>query len=181
MSQALRPVALEQVGVTAALEAMAHQASESSTAAFSVEIEDIDGLLPKQLEINLYRIVQEGLNNVLKHADAGRVVLEVKRLPDRLSVSLFDDGIGFDLNGRQNGGDTRQGKASLGLVSMTERAKLLGGSLDIKSTQGTGTRLTLPFPWSRFLMEASKPTRSPANGNVARVKRGSLWSTRPGS
>lgn len=146
ISQALRPPALEQVGVTGAIELQARQASESSTAKFSIHIENVDDLLPPGLDINLYRIVQEGLNNVLKHAQARNVVLEVKHLRSQLSVLIFDDGVGFDVDARRDAGDPRTNTVSLGFVSMTERAKLLGGNLEIKSAQGQGTRLELTIP-----------------------------------
>ena len=147
ISHALRPAAIEQVGITNAIETLAREVSESSSATFSTEIDRIDDLVPPGRDINLYRIVQEGLNNVVKHARAKHVILEVKRLADdHLCVSIFDDGVGFDLETCRNGAANGETKVSLGLVSMAERAKLLGGNLDIKSNQGVGTRITLTVP-----------------------------------
>jgi signal transduction histidine kinase len=150
ISQALRPVALEQVGITAAIELLAQQVKESSTARFSSEIENIDKLLPQGLDINLYRIVQEGLNNVLKHAHANNVILEVKRLPGQLSVEIFDDGVGFDPDGHAGAGQRNMRRVSLGFVGMTERANALGGSLEFKSAPGRGTRVSLAIPLKPF-------------------------------
>jgi signal transduction histidine kinase len=144
ISQALRPVALEQVGVTGAIELLAQQASESSTVKFSKHIENIDQLLPQSLDINLYRIIQEGLSNVLKHAQATNVILEVKHSPGQISVAILDDGAGFDADSLV--GDQRHRRVSLGLVGMTERAKVLGGSFKIQSAPGRGTRLDLIIP-----------------------------------
>lgn len=149
ISQALRPAALEQVGITSAIEWMARQASESSTANFSIEVENVDGLLAPGLEINLYRIAQEGLNNALRHAQASNISFEVKRSPDELFMSLFDNGVGFDREARRNGDNGRHNEPSLGLISMSERAKLLGGKLEIQSVPGTGTRLTVTIPLER--------------------------------
>jgi len=146
IAQALRPAALEQVGLTKAIEWMIEQACEASTAKFSTEIENIDGLLTPEREINLYRIVQEALNNVIKHAQATRVLIGVKREPPGISVSILDDGRGFDSQSLQDRQSRRGRKPSLGLVSMAERAKLLAGEIQIQSAEGTGTRLTLTMP-----------------------------------
>jgi len=150
ISQALRPAAIEQVGITSAIEWMVRQASESSTAQFSIEIDNIDDLLPGELEINLYRVIQEGLNNVLKHAQATNVIVEVKRLPDRLLMSMSDNGVGFDIEARRFGNDRPANGVSLGLISMAERAKLLRSNLEINSAQHRGTRLDLTIPLEGF-------------------------------
>ena len=170
ISQALRPAAVEQTGITGAIEWLAHQASESATARFSIDIENFDDLLPRALDINLYRIVQEGLNNVLKHAQASNVILEVKRLPGQLSVSIFDDGVGFDVDARRNVGDWRKSPVSLGLVSMTERAKLLGGNFEIKSAQGRGTRLDLTIPLEPFRNGWKQDNQTSAKKRPAVIK-----------
>src|SRR4029079_19655688 len=96
ISHATRTVALEQVGLTKAIEWMIDQIGETSAIKFNVELEDIDGLLPPDLEINLYRIVQESLNNVIKHAQATQVRVVVKRGPGQMTVSILDNGRGFD-------------------------------------------------------------------------------------
>jgi len=147
ISQSLRPTALEQIGISAAIELLARESSETSNAAFSINVESVDGLLPEGLDINLYRIVQEGLSNILKHAKPKRIILDVKRSPGAVSVSLVDDGIGFD-TARLDRSGRPQATSSAGLVNMVERAKLLGGNLEIKSTPGMGTRLLLTIPWA---------------------------------
>ena len=82
-------------------------------------------------------IVQEGLSNILKHAKPKRVILDVKRSPGAVSVSLVDDGIGFD-TARLDASGRPQATSSAGLVNMVQRAKLLGGNLEIKSTPRDG-------------------------------------------
>ena len=170
ISHALRPAALEQVGLTGAIETLAREVSESSSATFSIEIDRVDDLIPPGSDINLYRIVQEGLNNVLKHARATHVSLEIKRLPDNnLYVSIFDNGAGFDLETRRNGAATGETKVSLGLVGMTERAKLLSGNLDIKSSKGIGTRVTLtvPLDQKRHQTMPDNPKNDSGSGRAA--------------
>jgi signal transduction histidine kinase len=148
ISQALRPAALEQVGLTKSIEWIIEQISETSTIRFSTEIDNIDGLLAQGLEINLYRIVQEALNNVIKHAQATKVMIVAKRELWGITVSIFDNGRGFDAEHREAERRRQQRKATLGLVGMAERANLLDGQLEIKSTTGVGTRVTLTVPLS---------------------------------
>jgi len=93
------------------------------------------------MEINLYRIVQEALNNVLKHAHASVVILQIKREQKAISVSLLDNGCGFPE--RPDDGTSRSG---FGLTGMRERAKALRGSIELLSTPGRGTRVTLRVP-----------------------------------
>jgi signal transduction histidine kinase len=143
ISQALRPSALEQVGITRAIEWMVTQVSQATPARFSTELDTIDGLLPPETEINLYRIVQEALNNAVKHSRASEVIVQVKREPAGLFVSVFDDGQGFDSQPTPVEKTTRDG---FGLAGMKERAKVLGGRLDIHSAPGKGTRLVVTIP-----------------------------------
>jgi signal transduction histidine kinase len=146
ISQGLRPVALEQVGLTKAIDWMIEQIGEASATKFTSEIDNLDGVLAPDLEINLYRIVQEALNNVIKHAKATVVMVEAKREPGQMTVSILDNGRGFDSND-QAAERSRQGrKATLGLAGMTERAKLLDGDLQIQSAPGTGTKVMLTVP-----------------------------------
>ena len=146
ISHALRPTALEEVGLTKAIESMLEQLGEGSATKFAAELDKIDGLLAPEMEINLFRIVQEGLNNITRHAGAAQVILEVKREDPGLRVSLFDDGRGFDAEKLRDGAGARRG---LGLASMNERVKYLTGSLDLQSAPGRGTRVTVRVPLSR--------------------------------
>ena len=144
ISQALRPAALEQVGFTRAVEWMVEQLGKTSPQTkFSTELQEIDGLLASDQEISLYRIIQEGLSNATRHADASRVMVEVRHEAGRLRVSLFDDGKGFEPRNTNGNGHVRPG---FGLAGMTERAKVLGGRIEIQSERGKGTRLTLTAP-----------------------------------
>jgi signal transduction histidine kinase/sugar lactone lactonase YvrE len=147
ISHALRPTALEQVGFTRAVEWMVEQLGNTSTSTkFSTELQDIDGLLPSDQEISLYRIIQEGLSNATRHAQASRVIVEVRQEAGRLLVSLFDDGRGFEAGNHNGNGHFRPG---FGLAGMAERAKVLGGRIEIQSEAGKGTRLTVTAPLPR--------------------------------
>jgi signal transduction histidine kinase len=143
ISHALRPAALDQVGLAKAIESMVEDLGEGSVTNFAVELDKIDGLLAPEMEMNLFRIIQEGLNNITRHAGAGQVILEVKREEPGLRVSLFDNGRGFDTDKLRTEAGARRG---LGLVSMAERVKYLAGSLDLQSAPGRGTRVTVQVP-----------------------------------
>jgi signal transduction histidine kinase len=98
---------------------------------------NVSGRLPAAVEAGLYRIAQEALNNVLKHAQASTVHLTLARADDTLLLVVEDDGRGIDPTAprpdRRNGG--------FGLIGMQERARLLGGELQIVSEPGAGTRV----------------------------------------
>jgi signal transduction histidine kinase len=146
ISHGLRPSALEQVGVTKAIELMVEQIAQTSPGRYSSELHNIDGLLTSDMEINLYRIVQEALNNVIKHSKASEVIVQVAKDPQTITVSVFDNGRGFTPELTASNGKGSQG---FGLTNMSQRAKVLGGKLELQSKQGTGTRVTLCVPVSK--------------------------------
>ena len=144
ISHNLRPHQLDFIGLTEALRAMIHKVANSSGLQIEAQLDDLAGALPKDVEINLYRIVQEALNNVVKHARARCVKIVVRkefvstegRVP-RTLVRIEDDGRGFDPSVLTNG------KRGLGLSSITERARMLGGEVLIDSSPGRGTTVTV--------------------------------------
>lgn len=105
-----------------------------------MELEKVDGLLPAEIEISLYRIVQEGINNVLQHAQASEAILQLQRVNGAVLFSLFDNGRGFEQSGQSATGRARFGH---GLAGIEERVKLFGGEFELQSTPGRGTRLTV--------------------------------------
>ena len=98
-----------------------------------------DEHVPFEVATNIYRIVQEALTNVAKHAAATRIAVELRYIDQGLRVAVEDDGQGFDLN---HSADPQ----SLGLVGMRERARLIGGHLEIRSAPGQGTAIHLAVP-----------------------------------
>lgn len=138
MAYNLHPFQLDRLGLTKAIVALIHRAETSSTIAFSHSVDNIDGLLPKPHEINLYRILQESMNNILKHSGATSVAVTIHRNGRRISISVEDNGKGFDVEEKR-----RLRDHGLGLAGLYERARIIGGTLDIHSGPGTGTRLSL--------------------------------------
>jgi PAS domain S-box-containing protein len=138
----LRPADLDHLGLASALEAYIREWSGN----YSVEADFLflgEGgvTLPRETQINLYRIVQEALNNTLKYAEATRVSVTVNQKDGHLVFIVEDDGKGFE----PERATTQPGKG-LGIVGMRERAALAGGSLEIESSPGEGTTVIVRVP-----------------------------------
>jgi two-component system, NarL family, sensor histidine kinase DevS len=133
----LRPATLDQLGLVAALEDLAERVGHNAEFELEADLQvDADRLDP-ELETAVYRLVQEALNNIVKHAEAARVDLQVRGGEDRLEVLVSDHGKGFDPTVKQGG---------FGLSGMRERVELVGGELRIESSPGAGTRVMASVP-----------------------------------
>jgi signal transduction histidine kinase len=139
----LRPAELDHLGVTKAIEALLRRVGDASPILFSGEIDAIDGLLSKEAEVNVFRIVQEWLSNVVRHSGARAAVVNIAYEMPRLSIRIRDDGTGFT---EPAAADARLG---IGLRSISERAHLLGGTCEIDSQRGEGTTMTIKVDVSR--------------------------------
>ncbi|NUN68480.1 MAG: hypothetical protein HUU02_02090 [Bacteroidetes bacterium] len=138
----LRPYLLDRIGLTRALQSLLRLHAESSSASVTGAVDEIDGLLPQENEIHLYRIVQEALNNITKHSKASVVQVTVERHDAFLQLEVRDNGTGFDPVQRT----VRSAGSGLGLEGIAERARILGGDLRIESAPGAGTRLLITIP-----------------------------------
>lgn len=134
----LRPSALDDFGLAPALRRLGQTVREASNLDVQVEARLGEERLPADVETALYRIVQEALTNVVKHAGADHVSIVVTRKPESVVVMIEDDGRGFDL--AQSSGDR------LGLLGMRERVQLLDGSLVVEAAPGSGTTLIVELP-----------------------------------
>ena len=133
----LRPPVVELEGLAAALRTRLAAVEERSGLTVQHEIEDIGRLAP-EIETGLYRIGQEALNNIIRHAQASRVEVELSQSGGRVQLVISDDGLGFDPDALSPGG--------LGIQGMRERAVQLGAILNIHSKPGEGTRLSVEVP-----------------------------------
>lgn len=135
----LRPAALDDLGLGAAIESLAERQAAAAGFALDMSIEFGVCERPREIEDAIYRIVQEALSNVARHAGAEQATLRVKQLPRRMEVTVQDDGCGFVPGGPSEG---------FGLIGMRERADLLGGELSLSSAEGGPTRVraVLPLP-----------------------------------
>jgi PAS domain S-box-containing protein len=137
----LRPSALDDLGLASALRQLVREWSENFGIGVEFHTDGSGERLDRDVETHLYRIAQEALNNVYKHAGARRVGVLLERRNDRLVLIIEDDGAGFHLDQPLNG-DHR----SLGLLGMQERAALIGGRMEIETVPGHGTTVFLQLP-----------------------------------
>jgi two-component system NarL family sensor kinase len=149
----LRPAPLDATGLVAALDREVRRWRQYSGIPARLRAEALPNPLPLQptAEVALFRIVQEALANVARHSNARRVEVSLARHDGALEVCVSDDGDGFDAEAPPQRG-------SFGLLGMGERARLAGGSLDVSSTRGEGTRVVVRLP----LGEAAVPVSVPA-------------------
>ncbi len=142
ISYNLRPFQLDRLGLTKAIEAMIRTTGIASAIRFTSELDNIDDVFPEDLRINFYRIVQESLGNIMKHAQATEVNVRVKRRIENVILTIEDNGRGFTPDERS----PLPSRSGFGLTGMGERARLLGGELKVRSTQGKGTTVLFEIP-----------------------------------
>ncbi len=135
----LRPYQLDRLGLTKTIESMICKVAETHDVRLAVEIDRIDGLFTPEGEINLFRIVQESVNNIVEHAEATEASATIQREDRSVTVTIRDNGKGFDSTPAAGGSVPR----GFGLVGMAERARMLGGSYEIHSIPGQGTTVRL--------------------------------------
>ncbi|MFO1475218.1 MAG: histidine kinase [Verrucomicrobiota bacterium] len=140
----LRPYQLDTLGLTQALRAVIQRVTENSTIQFQSQVDDIDGLFDSESEIHVYRIVQECLNNVVKHSAAEGAVVLVQKQAGSVCVSVRDNGRGFDARLLNSTGFHDSG--GLGLSNIGERSRILGGRLTVESESGKGAHLMVIIP-----------------------------------
>ncbi|MBI1761524.1 MAG: hypothetical protein HYR56_08825 [Acidobacteria bacterium] len=149
----LRPFQIDRFGLTKTLQAICQQAEQSSGIAFVTELDPLDGLFAKEAEINLYRIVQESINNIIKHSRATAARLTIRQQGQQLQLVIHDNGQGFEIveggtrkvevgNQQVNGAPNPQA-GGFGLIGMAERARMLGGTYTLQSAAGAGTTIKI--------------------------------------
>lgn len=142
LSYRLHPPALEELGLETALRALSNEMSAEEDFSIHVETADSPEILSREEQLVLYRIAQEALTNVVRHAQARTVHVKLSRQTHAYIMLIEDDGVGF-----APAQISLQDKVHhLGLVNMTERAELVGGSLEVRSSPGQGTRLRTILP-----------------------------------
>jgi signal transduction histidine kinase/ligand-binding sensor domain-containing protein len=142
ISHNLRPVELDKLGLTETINSIIERASSSSIIKFTSEIDNIDGVFEGNDDVNYCRIIQESVNNIIKHSKASVSSLQIKRTPKEIITIIKDNGIGFNPDELTNG----RGKIYFGLMVINERVKILNGDLKINTNHGEGTELIFTFP-----------------------------------
>lgn len=139
----LRPMMLDDLGLTPTLKKMIEDYEQKTGIACNLTVSGRDQRLPAHTEVTVFRIVQQLLNNVREHAQAAHIQIAMDVADEKVSVSVEDDGTGFDLNEAMNASLQRK---TIGLSTMIERTRMLGGELKIDSAIGRGTRIDFWLP-----------------------------------
>ncbi|MGE0448984.1 MAG: ATP-binding protein [Vicinamibacterales bacterium] len=152
LSRRIHPAMLEELGLVAAIEAECRAFMERGGPPVDVRTTGDVEQVSKPVRLGLYRIVQEALRNIWQHAGATEVALSLEHAGSTIHLRVADDGRGFD---RARAGH----RSGLGLASLEERARLLGGTLTVTSAPGTGTRIEVMLPTGATDEEAESPAR----------------------
>lgn len=151
----LRPSLLDDIGLVAAIEWYGEQRLKPYRITFRLLEHTLAERLPPPMETVVFRIVQEGLTNIVRHAHASCVTVRLLQQGDEITLEIRDDGVGFDPGVLESPEADGRG---LGLRGMRERAMILGGTLDIESAAGTGTTIRIRFPAS---LQEEPPVHDP--------------------
>ncbi len=152
VSAILNPRQLTSLGLEASLRAHLIKTLENTPIHWSLECQQRLTGIPEEMAVAAFRITQEAVTNVLRHAQAHNLLIRLQRLPEGLSLNISDDGQGFSpaIDPAQEG--------QRGMAGMFERIDQLGGTLSVSSQPGKGTRIDALFPWApRALERASSP------------------------
>ncbi len=137
----LSPGDLEDLGLTTSLHSLVDDFGDlHQKIDWTVKLDNIDSLFPLPIQTTIYRIMQEALTNIGKHADPDHVILEITKEDGRVSFNIVDDGKGFDRN------KIFIDKKTLGLLSMEERVNILGGAFELWSQENRGVRISFTIP-----------------------------------
>ena len=135
----LRPFQVDHLGLSKAIRSMVESMTGAKNIKVECKIDDIDSKLDKDKEIHLYRIVQESLNNAIKHSRASLIKVHISTLDSKvIEVAIEDNGCGFT--------QSKDAKSGLGLLNLKERSKLIGGTIQIESLVGQGTKIKVSIP-----------------------------------
>jgi signal transduction histidine kinase len=161
----LRPSHLDDLGLSAALRWYTNRIHDDTSIDIRVDILGDEQEMDEAAKITVFRIIQESLNNIIKHSQADHVGIHLQYEPKKVRINVRDNGIGFDLNLVQM---ERTRRPSLGLAGMQERARLLGGTVYIQSRPGYGTEVEVLIPYHRIIVTDEPPQND--SGETKEVK-----------
>ena len=139
----LRPAHIDDLGLSATLRWYTNRLQEMSRLRIKVDISGEEHLLDEAVKIAIFRIIQEALNNIIKHSRATTVTVNLGYAEESARILVRDNGVGFDMDTVKN----RAGRVSLGLSGMAERAALLGGTVEVHSRPNYGTEVEAVIPY----------------------------------
>ncbi len=148
----LSPVVLEVMGLSSSLENLFSDYSEPYGISCTLDIDNIDDLFSQQDQINIHRILQECLTNMIRHSQGNHFSVAIKKQDAHVSLVVHDNGRGFNVREVLT---RRGGRRGIGLAAMQERVRMLGGWLDVSSQEGSGTRITCNIPYTKHISNNS--------------------------
>ena len=140
----LRPYLVDRLGLTEAISELLEKVEDSTALEIDEKLDNVDDLFEKEAEISIYRIVQESLNNIMKHSDATKVRVSMTETERSVKIEIADDGKGFDVD---SASETNK-RGGFGLLGMSERVRMLGGTIIIESAAGKGAKIEIEL-WKR--------------------------------
>ncbi|HSW54275.1 MAG TPA: two-component regulator propeller domain-containing protein [Ignavibacteriaceae bacterium] len=140
ISYNLHPYQLDRLGLSRAISSMFGNIEGASKIKFDLQVDNIDNLLSKDKEINIFRIVQECVNNILKHSGASVATVTVQHIENQIKIEIADDGKGFDFE------SAKEQSRGLGLKNLINRVSLLNGKIDYSSTSEFATFIKIQIP-----------------------------------
>jgi PAS domain S-box-containing protein len=143
ISHGLKPAALETLGLAAAVQGIIREFARHTSVQIETKIDPLDDVTDPKAQVCLFRIFQEALTNIHKHAQATWVLITVTHEGKDILIRIEDNGIGFDM---QNQSERTNGNRAMGLSAMALRCRMIGATIDIVSEAGQGTRLTIDLP-----------------------------------
>ena len=143
LTRALRPIYLEDLGLVPALDMLAREAGQSMGSVVEFQRQGVEKRLEPSIELAFYRMAQEALNNISRHAQASHAALSLSFTPTSTIMQIVDDGVGFNVP--KNPSEYAP-SGHYGLLGLHERAELIGATLQISSSAGKGTSLTVGLP-----------------------------------
>ena len=143
LSWDLSPSILEDLGLSSSLRYLVEEICRNNHILYEMVMDEIDDLFSPEVKINIYRIFQESLTNIVRHAQASRIDVEIRKQADRVTFLLKDNGKGFDLKEARS---RKLDQRGLGLTTMKERALMAEGTLSISSQAGQGTKIRFSVP-----------------------------------
>lgn len=153
----LRPIQLDRFGLTRAINAMLKKVGDAHNINISTEIENLDGVLTKEAESNLYRMLQESINNVVRHSRATSAHVSLATQNHFVVLTIADNGKGFETTEMVH---KEQRDGGFGLLGIAERARLLNGHAEIHSAVDSGTRITISLPVIKNLGSRTTTSKS---------------------
>jgi len=134
----LRPYALEKLDLSSAIQDLIDQVAVTSPIQFTSDLVPVKGVFASEVEVSIYRMIQEALNNIVRHSHASHARVTIRRDAEGIELNIEDDGCGFT---PEDGSTGKQGRQGFGLRGIAERVRMLGGRVTIQSTPGAGSTI----------------------------------------